>query len=51
MPPVVECRKVSKSFVLRTNRQSLLKDRARGSAAHLPPRDAEVFWELHRHFR
>ena len=28
MPPVIRCERVSKDFVMRTNRQYLLKDRA-----------------------
>jgi ABC-type polysaccharide/polyol phosphate transport system ATPase subunit len=47
MDPIIECRGVSKAFVLRTNRQYLLKDRVLGLVRpHLRQR-SERFWALH----
>jgi ABC-type polysaccharide/polyol phosphate transport system ATPase subunit len=47
MDPIIECRGVSKGFVLRTNRQYLLKDRVLGLVRpHLRER-SERFWALH----
>jgi len=47
MAPVIECAGVSKAFVLRTNRQYLLKERALG-LLHPHLREArEQFWALH----
>ena len=46
MGPVVECREVSKSFVLRTNRQTLLKDRVLAVLRPHLRETREVFWAL-----
>jgi hypothetical protein len=47
MAPVIECSGVSKAFVLRKNRQYLLKERALG-LLHPHLREArELFWALH----
>lgn len=48
MAPVVECRKVGKSFVLRTNRQSLLKDRVLAVLRPHLRETREVFWALRK---
>ena len=46
MPPIVECHSVSKSFVLRRNRQYLLKDRVLGLVRPHLRETREVFWAL-----
>jgi ABC-2 type transport system ATP-binding protein/lipopolysaccharide transport system ATP-binding protein len=46
MPPIVECTSVSKSFVLRSNRQYLLKDRVLGLVRPHLRENREVFWAL-----
>ena len=48
MALVVECRKVSKSFVLRTNRQPLLKDRVLAALRPQLRETREVFWALRK---
>jgi ABC-type polysaccharide/polyol phosphate transport system ATPase subunit len=48
MHPVVECRKLGKSFVLRTNRQSMLKDRVLAVLRPHLRETREVFWALRR---
>jgi homopolymeric O-antigen transport system ATP-binding protein len=46
MPPIIQCERVSKSFVMRTNRQYLLKDRALAMVRpHLRER-RELLWAL-----
>jgi ABC-2 type transport system ATP-binding protein/lipopolysaccharide transport system ATP-binding protein len=46
MRPIVECQAVSKSFVLRGNRQYLLKDRVLGLVRPHLRETTEVFWAL-----
>ena len=48
MAPVVECRKVFKSFVLRTNRQLMLKDRVLSVLRPHLRETREVFWALRK---
>ena len=48
MAPVVECRKLGKSFVLRTNRQLMLKDRVLSVLRPHLRETREVFWALRR---
>jgi ABC-2 type transport system ATP-binding protein len=46
MAPIIECRSVSKAFVMRTNRHHLIKDRALAAVRpHLRER-REVLWAL-----
>ena len=47
MAPVIECAGVSKAFVLRTNRQYLLKERALGLLRPHLREAREQFWALH----
>jgi homopolymeric O-antigen transport system ATP-binding protein len=47
MAPVIECAGVSKAFVLRTNRQYLLKERALGLLRPHLRETREKFWALH----
>jgi ABC-2 type transport system ATP-binding protein/lipopolysaccharide transport system ATP-binding protein len=47
MPPVIECAGVSKAFILRTNRQYLLKERALGLLRPHLREARERFWALH----
>jgi ABC-type polysaccharide/polyol phosphate transport system ATPase subunit len=44
--PIIECRDVSKAFVLRSNRQYLLKDRVLGLVRPHLRETREVFWAL-----
>jgi ABC-2 type transport system ATP-binding protein/lipopolysaccharide transport system ATP-binding protein len=46
MPPIIECERVSKSFVIRTNRQYLLKDRALAVVRPHLRESRETFWAL-----
>jgi homopolymeric O-antigen transport system ATP-binding protein len=46
MPPMIKCRKVSKSFVLSTNRHHLLKDRVLAMVRPHLREAREVFWAL-----
>jgi homopolymeric O-antigen transport system ATP-binding protein len=46
MLPVIECQGVSKAFVLRTNRQYLLKDRVLGLVRPHLRETSELFWAL-----
>jgi ABC-2 type transport system ATP-binding protein len=46
MLPIIECRGVSKAFVLRTNRQYLFKDRVLGLVRPHLRESAELFWAL-----
>jgi ABC-type polysaccharide/polyol phosphate transport system ATPase subunit len=46
MDPIIECRGVSKEFVLRTNRQYLLKDRVLGLVRPKLRETTERFWAL-----
>ena len=47
MTPVIECAGVSKAFILRTNRQYLLKERALGLLRPHLREAREQFWALH----
>src|SRR5580765_7900022 len=47
MVPAIECAGVSKAFVLRTNRQYLLKERALGLLRPHLREARERFWALH----
>ena len=46
MTPVIECAGVSKAFILRTNRQYLLKERALGLLRPHLREGREQFWAL-----
>lgn len=46
MPPVVECRKLGKAFVLRTNRHVMLKDRVLALLRPHLRETRELFWAL-----
>ncbi len=46
MPPTVECERVSKEFVIRTNRQYLLKDRALAMVRPHLREKRQSFWAL-----
>jgi ABC-2 type transport system ATP-binding protein/lipopolysaccharide transport system ATP-binding protein len=46
MPPIIECERVSKSFVIRENRQYLLKDRALAMLRPHLRESRQTFWAL-----
>ena len=46
MPPMIECERVSKAFVMRTNRQYLLKDRALAMIRPHLRESRKLFWAL-----
>jgi ABC-type polysaccharide/polyol phosphate transport system ATPase subunit len=46
MPPIIECERVSKSFVMRENRQYLLKDRALAMLRPHLREHRQTFWAL-----
>ena len=46
MPPIIECERVSKSFVIRENRQYLLKDRALAMLRPHLREHRQAFWAL-----
>jgi ABC-type polysaccharide/polyol phosphate transport system ATPase subunit len=46
MAPIVECERVSKAFVMRTNRQYLLKDRALAMVRPHLRESRQLFWAL-----
>jgi ABC-2 type transport system ATP-binding protein/lipopolysaccharide transport system ATP-binding protein len=46
MPPIIECERLSKAFVMRTNRQYLLKDRALAMVRPHLRESRQVFWAL-----
>ena len=46
MPPIIECERVSKSFVMRDNRQYLLKDRALAMLRPHLRESRQTFWAL-----
>jgi ABC-type polysaccharide/polyol phosphate transport system ATPase subunit len=46
MAPLIKCRNVSKAFVLRSNRQYLLKDRVLGMLRPRLREDWQLFWAL-----
>ena len=46
MPPIIECERVSKAFVMRENRQYLLKDRALAMLRPHLRESQQTFWAL-----
>ena len=46
MPPIIECERVSKAFVMRENRQYLLKDRALAMLRPHLRESRQTFWAL-----
>jgi len=46
MPPMIECERVSKAFMMRTNRQYLLKDRALAMVRPHLRESRKLFWAL-----
>lgn len=46
MPPIIECARVSKAFVMRENRQYLLKDRALAMLRPHLREHRQTFWAL-----
>ena len=46
MPPVIECQNLAKAFVLRSNRQSLLKDRVLSIVRPQLREERQTFWAL-----